>query len=398
MIGSLASFFTLVLYSGNFPGRVAWTLWMYTMGTVALARLAIEQSRAYAMGYAIALGAASLFVMARFFGSPIFSAFMLLLIGYLSDRIVHDCTIVNESRDSSGRGLLDGRRRFLRTASSDREADGGDASGGANSASTSRRSESPDENPRKRRRREPEQPGRTVLYLALAALPLFGLGQFMIPERAGARSTSLMLLAVYLFSSLSLLVTTSFLGLRRYLRQRQTDMPANVSIAWLTGGLLLIAVILAAAFLLPMPGRAIASVQVPNWIRETDSFSPSRFGWGDEGTDETTDEAAKTGGSSKESAAGGRGGEAVAGPGDSAAASGKGSDGGRSSGEGTGPSGAADQDAGRRAAGQKDSGQKNAAEQRSGPAGSGEQSGGGARLRSAGLGRSRCGPAASGHP
>ncbi len=79
------------------------------------------------------------------------------------------------------------------------------------------------------------------MYLALAALPLFGLGQFFLRNDADTWNHAQRLLAFYLFSSLSLLVTTSFLGLRRYLRQRRVDMPVDVSIAWLFGGLAMIA-------------------------------------------------------------------------------------------------------------------------------------------------------------
>jgi hypothetical protein len=53
---------------------------------------------------------------------------------------------------------------------------------------------------------------------------------------------------------LGLLVTTSFLGLRRYLRQRYLRMPAVVALAWLKLGGGVALVILAAALFLPRPG------------------------------------------------------------------------------------------------------------------------------------------------
>ena len=72
------------------------------------------------------------------------------------------------------------------------------------------------------------------MYLALAALPLFGIGQLFLRDDPATWQRAQRLLAFYLFSALSLLVTTSFLGLRRYLRQRKAEMPNEVSIGWIS--------------------------------------------------------------------------------------------------------------------------------------------------------------------
>ncbi len=256
MIGSLANFLVVMLYPGPYPDRVAWIVWCFTMGTVALARVAIEQSRSYSLGYAVALGLASFVVMAKFFGAPLLSAFILLVIGTLADRIVHDCTIIDDSKDASGWGLFGPRRH-----------------------------------------RSGKQPGRTVLYLALAALPLFGLGQLAIQDPSSTERAT-WYLAIYLFASLSLLVTTSFLGLRRYLRQRGAEMPTNVTVGWLAGGLLLVAGLLTVAFLTPLPGQTLASIELPEFLSPPDEMAASRFGWGNEGAepgdDQTTQGATTT--------------------------------------------------------------------------------------------------------
>ena len=81
MISSLANFFVMLFYQGGYPDRVFYLILMYTMGSVALARLVIEEDRAYSAGYAIALGAAMLFVMNRFLGAPLITAGLVLLIG-----------------------------------------------------------------------------------------------------------------------------------------------------------------------------------------------------------------------------------------------------------------------------------------------------------------------------
>ena len=56
-------------------------------------------------------------------------------------------------------------------------------------------------------------------------------------------------------SGLCLLLTTSFLGLRRYLRQRQVEMPLEMAATWLGVGVTLIVVMLLFCLLLPRPGH-----------------------------------------------------------------------------------------------------------------------------------------------
>jgi hypothetical protein len=93
-----------------------------------------------------------------------------------------------------------------------------------------------------------------VVYFSLAALPMYGLGQSLIPAgELGRRRYTFWLLTVYVASGLGLLLTTCFLGLRRYLRQRRVHMPAAMTAAWLTMGGVLIALLLAAGALLPRP-------------------------------------------------------------------------------------------------------------------------------------------------
>lgn len=301
MISSLANFLMLILYHGQYGQRVSWTILMSTMGAVALARIAIEQSRAYSMGYAFALGAATFIGMTRFVGSPLFCLFILGLIGYLADRIVHDCTIIDESQDSSGSGLIDSGRLFIKSQF---------AESTPSTESTTATTESSDPKPavapstdvvtsepplkRKPRRRKQNQPGRTVMYLAIGALPLFGLGQFMMATDSQSWSAAQWYLAIYLFSALSLLVTTSFLGLRRYLRQRDAEMPTNVTVGWLAGGITMIMVVLTIAYMAPMPGQLLAGFRFPDFLDSPNDQTASRYGWGDEGAQDGPDDAAQT--------------------------------------------------------------------------------------------------------
>ncbi len=66
------------------------------------------------LGYAAALGAATFVVMSQFVGSPLFCAFILVVIAYLADVIVRDCTIIDDDVDASGEGLIDAGRLFVK--------------------------------------------------------------------------------------------------------------------------------------------------------------------------------------------------------------------------------------------------------------------------------------------
>ena len=97
-------------------------------------------------------------------------------------------------------------------------------------------------------------PGKWVVYFSLAALPIFGIGQLFIPAHdTEARAYGFSLLALYVASALGLLLTTSFLGLRRYLRQRNLKMPAAMSRTWLATGTAIVMALLCLALLLPQP-------------------------------------------------------------------------------------------------------------------------------------------------
>ena len=107
---------------------------------------------------------------------------------------------------------------------------------------------------REAQRKKPHTPGVWVVYFSLAALPLFGLGQSLIPvEEAERRRYVFWLMVYYVASGLGLLLTTSFLGLRRYLRQRKLKMPAAMTATWLLLGGGLIAVLMLLGALLHAP-------------------------------------------------------------------------------------------------------------------------------------------------
>ena len=108
---------------------------------------------------------------------------------------------------------------------------------------------------RKRRAAVPHPPGLWVVFFSLVALPLFGIGQMLLPgDDTVSRQAGFVFLFVYMTAAVGLLLTTSFLGLRRYLRQRYLKMPAGIALGWLKFGAGLAGLVLGAALLLPRPG------------------------------------------------------------------------------------------------------------------------------------------------
>ena len=264
MLSSLANFLMLVIYRGGQPTKVSWTIMCFTLGTVAVARVSIEKDRSYSLAYAVVLGLVAYLAMARFIGSSIAVILLLALIAYLSDWVTRDCTLIDENADSSDQGLMEsGQFTSLWKSLGHRNKEG-------------------------------RQPGRSVLYLAMAALPLYGIGQVFLRRGPMTWDRAQWLLLCYLFGAIALLVTTSFLGLRRYLRQRGTDMPKEVSLAWLIGGIVLTFLILMIAAFAPVPGQALASFQLPAFLDSPGDTLSSRFGWGKDGADQAQEGASST--------------------------------------------------------------------------------------------------------
>src|SRR5262249_28907807 len=80
------------------------------------------------------------------------------------------------------------------------------------------------------------------------------LGQTLIPaDDTPRRNFTFWLAAIYVGSALGLLLTTSYVGLRRYLRQRKLNMPATMTATWMGLGAVLIFAFLVVGALLPRP-------------------------------------------------------------------------------------------------------------------------------------------------
>ena len=194
---------------------------------------------------------------------------------WCAHKLTWDCTTIDDSAEASGRGLLE-------TAGIDRSTDepadnppptapaANAAAPPANLPPASQLSQKKWQQLLDRPRR-PHTPGVWIVYFSLASLPIFGLGQLFIPAaRTASRRYVFLLLCVYVGCGLALLLTTSFLSLRRYLRGRRLEMPAAMAGNWLViGGVMVVGLLLFSA-LLPRPAPEYAISALPDQIGSAD--------------------------------------------------------------------------------------------------------------------------------
>lgn len=278
MISSLVFFLVIAFYRGDYNARMMYILGLYTAATVLVARIAIEDGRAHANWFGIPLFGAACLAVFRFVSisgplaaiSPVINVGLLLLAWYLADRITYDCTLVDERDESLQQGLLQSLKLVDKQPTAD----------------ISTRPEVPTARPGKgkpKRKPRKHNPGVWVLYFALLAIPLFGLGQLTIPDEK-SRFEAFKYLLIYLACALSLLLTTSFVGMRRYLRQRGVEMPGEMSRMWMGYGAAGIALLLLACLILPLPTKqGVGFAWLPVEFTSPVGLPTSQWGWGNEG-------------------------------------------------------------------------------------------------------------------
>ena len=252
LVGSLVFFLLEVTYRGEHAGRLSWILFWFVFAAVLIARIAITEGTAHAGIYGAVLALVTAVAIFRFVDQAIIGCLLLAVIWWCAHKLTWDCTLIDEQEEESGQGVLE-------SAGMDYEAPYAEDTQRRDRALGTARGAwwrelaigiiEPD--------RRPHAPGVWVVYFSLAALPLFGVGQLLIPASdAARRNHAFVLLCVYLACGLGLLLVTSFLGLRRYLRQRRLEMPISMTGAWMGAGVALIAVLLLVAALLPSPSGA----------------------------------------------------------------------------------------------------------------------------------------------
>jgi hypothetical protein len=257
LVGSLVFFLLELSYRGEFELRVRWILFWFVVGAVLVARIAIQEGRDHASvfgGALILVVGLGVFRFVDAIEAVMVVWVLLAVVWWCSWKLTWDCTLIDDSEDASGEGLLEAAG-----------LSGGHDQDAAQPVPVEQRvvpaagfNEAPLAGPtagdRDASRSRPHAPGRWVVYFSLAALPLFGVGQLFIPAaNTAGRAFGFQLLAIYVASALGLLLTTSFLGLRRYLRQRKLQMPMAMTGTWIGMGTGLVAVLLLLALLIPRP-------------------------------------------------------------------------------------------------------------------------------------------------
>lgn len=269
MLGSLVFFLIEVLYAGQYSGRLVYTFFFYVIGCVLVARISIRFGTQRAMIYTAGLALACFVAMLAFVEyptpftravGPVINIFLMVLVWWAASKLTWDCTHMDEEQKASGRGLLaaagwDGTP----STTADEESENFDPDRSTTATTSKKKPEKLSwlerwEKYREWRKKKPHTPGVWILYFALAALPLFALGQAVIPAEDDARrSATFWQMAMYVGSALGLLVTTTLLGLRRYLEARNAQLPTAMTAGWLGLGFGLIVVFLACGAVLPRP-------------------------------------------------------------------------------------------------------------------------------------------------
>lgn len=294
LVGSLVFFLIEVLYVGQYSARLNYVFALFVFATVLIGRISIEMGAERAALFALPLGVAMFLVLAKFaeHASPyshLINIGLLGIVWWSTHKLTWDCTLIDENEDASGEGLLQ-RAGVDELASEDT---GNDIDNQAENelfvdeASVASPAHSESSKPPTSKKKQPHAPGLWVLYFSLAALPLFGIGQKWIPTAdVGRRQYAFGLLAIYVAAGLTLLVTTSFLGLRRYLRQRRVEMPTPMAATWVVTGAALIGVVMLLAALIPRPHAEYAISQVPWQAGSPLDLASARRSIGQDGTED----------------------------------------------------------------------------------------------------------------
>ncbi len=287
LVGSLVFFLLEVFYVGQYSGRLQWILFFFVFGAVLIARISMTSDIAGRAGlYGVVLGGlvwVALLLYVEYppgtryaqFGWAI-NLFLIAIIWWSAHRLTWDCTLIDDNVDASGAGLM---QMAGLEQGQESQANGQETTPHKKDAAKKKKKEPTGlsgwwqryRKYRTEQNRRPHAPGVWVVYFSLAALPLYGLGQLLISadrthdaaHRASREHYVFILMTIYVGSGLGLLLTTSFLGLRRYLRQRKVSMPAAVTSVWLLlGGLLTAGLLLVGAFL---PRPTAGSHNVLEW-------------------------------------------------------------------------------------------------------------------------------------
>ncbi len=255
MVASLIFFLIEIFYRGPHVLRLNLIMTLFTIATVLISRISIEAGKERAALFATGLALATLattsvvvdfeyenLAMLEF----VVIIFLIAIVMWVSNRLVWDCTLLGRRRDVSAMGLLEAIRQKIAPSelavAGKRERQknkGGDESFNVFEFMLGRNGKN-------------STPGLWVFYLAVAAFPIFGGGQWFVDPNSSGFSI-FFLFAVYLTSGLGLLMVTSLLGLKRYVNKRGVSIPEPVALNWLFVGSMFLVGLLLLISLLPRP-------------------------------------------------------------------------------------------------------------------------------------------------
>ncbi len=261
MVGSLMFFLLDLWYSGEYVERLRWILFWFVLGIVLITRVSMRIGSSLAKAYGWRWAARWRWWPRLWQGFNRSSSSFWALSGGSTHKLTFDCTLLDEDQDA-GVGLL--QESGLDTSdleqptspSAIEDPSAMDASLLTQKSRSMKEAQGSDE------ARRPNAPGVWLIYFTLASLPLFGLGQWLVPAVEEDRRMGLFVyFLAYISSGMGLLLATSFLNLRRYLRQRKLKMPAAMTATWLSTGAVVIVGLTVLAAALPLPGTGWSVVR-----------------------------------------------------------------------------------------------------------------------------------------
>ncbi|MDO4557691.1 MAG: hypothetical protein Q4C47_01860, partial [Planctomycetia bacterium] len=279
----IIAFLTVLNHFGIGAGyefRLRMALMCFAMGVVAACRIGMTMTTTRAMIYSVVLYFAGSLMMSRFFPQmPLLLQSATLSgicgIGFL---LTYDSTwMPKENADQDGGILQRIRRREyiwkLKHGMAKKEDDPDRVDGRLAQSDPME----------ELRRKIPHRPGMAVLWFSLVILPILSIAQGLLPEAStdaagnvtdgGGRLVILECTVVYVVAVLGLLMATSFIGLRRYLRFRRIDMPPVIVKRWFSFGGVLLIFLTIATLAIPRPAAEYSLAQFPGIRVENTSDS-----------------------------------------------------------------------------------------------------------------------------
>lgn len=253
LVGSL-TFFLLELGGSGGSATLHFVFFCYIVGVVLINRVhAMFAGHGGATGYSIAM-AVVMFLFVLVFtsmhgyiagtandmtaGMPLLTNLLIVAVVWVvADRVTKSCSFERDANADTGEGMI---RSAMRPWAVKKEVEKDD---------TEKVEDEKDVSPFRKK-----HPGRAVFYFAFLAIPMFAIGQNMIPEASPDAVQALFVhTIVYIASSLLLLMFTSYEGLRRYFNSRETNLPGHVGGFWIITGALIVFAAIAVARRMPMP-------------------------------------------------------------------------------------------------------------------------------------------------